>query len=109
MFETNKRKFYKQIDQLDQSKQTLPNVEESKLETQEDLVTTVAKIRKKLPNWKAPGPDNLQGFWLKNLKLMHGRIASQLQDCLNEGRVPEWVVLGRTTLVIKDSDKGNVA
>ena len=22
-----------------------------------------------MPNWKAPGPDCVQGFWLKNLKL----------------------------------------
>ena len=24
------------------------------------------KILRKIPNWKAPGPDLVQGFWLKN-------------------------------------------
>lgn len=48
---------------------------------------TVDKIKKelkKLPNWKSPGPDNVQGFWMKNMKLMYGRI-TKLQDCLSEG------------------------
>lgn len=40
---------------------------------------------------------------------MHGKIASQLKDCVDEGQVPEWIVLGRTVLVIKEPDKGNLA
>lgn len=59
------------------------------------------------PNWKAPGPDGIQGFWLKWFKAMHERISVQLDGCLQEGRVPEWMVVGRTTLVMKDRTKGN--
>ena len=25
------------------------------------------RVLRKTPNWQAPGPDNLQGYWLKNL------------------------------------------
>ena len=35
---------------------------------QERLVITVDKIAKqcrKMPNWKAPGKDKVQGFWIK--------------------------------------------
>ena len=41
------------------------------------------------------------------MKFLHERIARQLQDCLNNRRVPKWMVLGRTVLVIKDQGKGN--
>ena len=46
---------------------------------------------------------------MMTMMMMHWRIASQFQDCLSEGQVPEWMVLGRTVLVIKDPDKGNSA
>ena len=36
------------------------------------------------------------------------KYGSQMQDCLNEGQVPEWMVLGRTVLVIREPDKGNL-
>ena len=34
------------------------------------------QLRKLLANWKVPGLVNVQGFWLKNMKLMHGRVAT---------------------------------
>ena len=30
------------------------------------LQENLKKILKEIPNWKAPGPDAIQGFWLKN-------------------------------------------
>ena len=43
--------------------------EQTHLEQQNDLIVNLEKlgaILRKIPNWKAPGPDDLQGFWLKN-------------------------------------------
>ena len=58
---------------------------------------------RKMPNWKAPGRDGVQGFWLKRLRSLHVRIAGQLSDLLNgEEEVPEWLTLGRTILCLKD-------
>ena len=37
---------------------------------QESVSRSVEKIRKqcrKIPNWKAPGRDGVQGYWIKNL------------------------------------------
>ena len=62
---------------------------------------------KKVPNWKAPGPDGLQGFWIKKLTVLHARIATQLQEVLETGSIPGWMTLGKTVLCVKDSSKGN--
>ena len=63
----------------------------------------VKKQCKKIPNWKAPGWGGVQGFWIKRLDTMHGRIASQLSEILNgSARLPEWITYGRTVLCQKD-------
>ena len=61
---------------------------------------------KGMANWKAPGLDEVHAFWNKNFTKLYGRTAKQLQQCLTEGNVPEWMVLGRTYLVMKDETKG---
>ena len=61
-----------------------------------------------MPSWKSPGPNLLQGFWLKNFNL-HGRDRSQLIECLDSGFMPSWLTKGRTALLQKDKSKGNIA
>ena len=41
-------------------------------ETKESL----KKILGRLPNWKSPGLDLVQGFWLKNFSSLHRRVRS---------------------------------
>ena len=37
-----------------------------------DITTgSLKKILGRMPNWKSPGPDLLQGFWLKNFSSWH--------------------------------------
>ena len=65
---------------------------------------------RKIPNWKAPGPDGIHGFWLKKLPAYHQTIAEQLEKIVNgEEESPGWMTSGRTVLCIKDSKKGNAA
>ena len=72
-------------------------------EAQEISEVMVKKQCKKIPNWKAPGWDGVQWFWIKRLDTMHGRIASQLNEILNgTARLPEWMTYGRTVLCQKD-------
>lgn len=52
---------------------------------------SVARYVKRIPNWKAPGPDLVQSFWLKHFTSLHQRIVHQLQDCLLRGNVPKWM------------------
>ena len=78
---------------------------------QEDIAITVEMVTqqtRKIPNWKCPGPDGVQGYWLKNLTELHKRIADQLNELLNDkNEIPNWMNTGRTILCQKDPGKGN--
>ena len=43
---------------------------------------SLKKILGRMPSWKYPGADLVQGFWLKNFSSLHGRVRSQLKECL---------------------------
>ena len=76
---------------------------------QENMAITPKLILKqvvKLPNWKAPGPDGLQGYCLKHSKSVRPTMAALLNDCLQQGDVPSWLTQGSTTLIMKDESKG---
>ena len=78
---------------------------------QERFVITEEKMQqmlRKIPNWKAPGPDGVQGYWLKNFKSMHKALRKHLEECLKNG-TPNWMTKGRTILMQKDKEKGNIA
>ena len=62
-----------------------------------------------MPNWKSPGPDVVQGSWLKNFSSLHEMVRLQLKECLDSGSVPSWLIRERTSLLQKDKSKGNVA
>ena len=63
---------------------------------------------KKMPNWKGPGPDGVQGYWLKNFIYLHERITFQLDECLQQGYAPDWMNTGRTFLCLKDPEQGSL-
>ena len=73
----------------------------------EITTSTVRNQLKTIPNWKAPGRDEVHGYWLKNFRALHQRMAEQ--HCINNHQAPEWMTTGRTALVKKDKSKGNVA
>ena len=62
-----------------------------------------------MPNWKSPGPDLVQGFWLKNFSSLHERVRLQLKECLDSEFVPSWLPRGTTSLLQKDKSKDKVA
>ena len=63
---------------------------------------------KKISNWKSPGPDGVQGYWLKKLTALHERIAKHI-DNINSNRddILKWMTLGRAVLCQKDPSKKN--
>ena len=61
-----------------------------------------------MPNWKSPGPDIVQGFWLKNFSSLHGRVRRQLKVCLGSGVLPSWLTKGRFVLLQRDKSKGSI-
>ena len=62
-----------------------------------------------MPNWKSPGLDLVQEFWLKNFSRLHKRVRLPLKECLDSEFVSSVLTRGKTSLVQKDKSKGNVA
>ena len=68
----------------------------------------VTQQTRKIPNWKCPGPDGVQGYWLKNLSELHKRITDQRNELLSgKTEIPNWMNTGRTILCQKDPGRGN--
>ena len=76
---------------------------------QKRVSISVEKIRKKcrkIPNWKAPRRDGVQGYWIKNLNSLHERVSSQMSKILmGEDDLYEWMGNGRTVLYQKETRK----
>ena len=85
---------------------------EVNVKKQEKIDITTGSLKKifgRMPNWKSPGPDLVQGLWLKNFSSLHERVRLQLKECLDRGFVPSWLTRRRSSLLQKDKSKGNVA
>ena len=70
---------------------------------------SLKKILGRMPNCKSPGPDLIQGFWLKTFSSLHGRVKPKLKDCLDSGFVPTRLTKRETALLQKDKSKANIA
>ena len=70
-------------------------------------VTDVKQQLRKIANWKGPGPDGVQGYWLKYFTILHCRITEQLNVVLESGYAPPWMNQGRTILCVKDLSLGS--
>ena len=63
---------------------------EVNVKKQEKIDITIGSLKKmlvRMPNWKSPGPDLVQGFWLKNFSSLNERVRLQLKECLDSGLV----------------------
>ena len=59
----------------------------NELQTQEDLSILqedATNCVQQMANWKAPGLDQVQVYWFKNLTSLHARIAEQFQVMLDQ-------------------------
>ena len=82
----------------------LDGLEEApKMEIHVDLLKTPLK---RISNWKEPGHDRIHGFWFKKFTSLHGRLALEMNRCLQDAQVPEWMTKGKTKLIQKDPSKG---
>ena len=61
------------------------------------------------PDRKAPGPDNVQGYWLKNLSPLHYKLLMYLQVHPDSGAGFDWLTKAQTVLIPKDKAKRNIA
>jgi hypothetical protein len=49
-------------------------------------------------NWKVPGRDPIQNFWLKQLTATHKHLATLFNKVIEEDATPEWLMAGVTLL-----------
>ena len=95
----------KEADWLSDLKEEMVKLEQQNVVINEDKGK---KQCNKMPNWKAPGHDRVQGFWIKRLDKMHERIVTQLNEILEGAKeIPSWMTYGKTVLCQKDPAKGN--
>lgn len=68
----------------------------------------VQKAVKNTHNWKAPGPDRIQNFWIKKLHACHEPLARAYSRAIeNPDTVPEYLTEGITYLLHKKDDPVN--
>ena len=64
------------------SKDLQSEVSVTKLEKIDITTESLKKILGRMPHWKSPDPDLVQEFWSKNFSSLHGRVRSELKECL---------------------------
>ena len=64
---------------------------------------------RKMPNWRAPGPDNVQDYLLKNLTLLYDKLVVYLQERLDSGVVPDGLTKGRKMFIQNYKANGNIS
>ena len=67
----------------------------------------VIKQVRKMPNWKSPGLDYIQGFWLERFSSLHQTIADIVNNELQSASIFDWMVESCTVLTQKGPTKGN--
>ena len=88
---------------INKAKENMPSKKQNTVKITKD---DVKRKLKSMLDWKGSGPDKIQGFWLKSFKAVHEVLVAVLNECIEEGDVPGWLVEVRTVLMLKDSKKG---
>lgn len=71
----------------------------------EVTLTEIKTVLKKIHNWKAPGPDNIQNYWLKMFSSTHNTLAKLITKTLQEPKLlPKYLTTGNTYLKPKTNE-----
>ena len=62
----------------------------------------------KLHHWKNAAKDGLQGYWIKAFKTLPDQLLNILNLCLQSGKIPDWMMWGKTIIIQKDLSKGTI-
>ena len=84
----------RELEGLEEGPKAKIHIELLKKDTKKDI---------KLEN---PGHDEIHGFWFKKFTSIHDRLALEMNRCLQDAQVPDWMTKGKTTLIQKDPSKG---
>ena len=75
-----------------------------------DEDTWIESLRtiEKVINWKTADRDDLHRFWFRKFRSIYNSLAFQLNRCLEEATIPECMIEGKTTLILKDFRKRTI-
>ena len=94
---SKRKEHHKDVEWLKDVKKELQQDEgQNKIDIRKDKMM---RILRKIPNWKARGPGNVQGYWLENLTPLNDKLTVYLQDCLDSLVITDWLTKGRTVLI----------
>ena len=63
----------------------------------------------KAHNWKSPGKDQIQNYWLKAFPATHRHITKNFNAIIEEPeKAPDWLTAGITYLIPKSGDSKEV-
>ena len=66
-----------------------------------------SKVLRKCKSWKAPGPDGIQGYWMKAFPKISMVLGQTMWAAIKHpSRIQDWLVRGKTVLILKEGCKG---
>ena len=68
--------------------------------TLEELRVNMTRV----PKWKAPVPDRLPNFWIKQFKSLHKPMAEAYSEVKDPKQTPDWLVEEATNLLVKKEE-----
>jgi len=72
-------------------------------------ITEITLYLSKAHNWKSPGSDKIQNYWLKAFPATHRHITENFNAIIEEPeRAPDWLTTGITYLIPKSGDSKEV-
>jgi len=72
-------------------------------------ITEITSYLSKAHNWKSPGNDQIQKYWLKAFPATHRHIAKSFNAIIEEPeKAPDWLTTGITYLIPKSEDSKEV-
>jgi hypothetical protein len=67
----------------------------------------VAEILRMTLNWNVPGRDQRANFLLKQLTATHIHLGTLFNRHIQEGQIPDWLMIGVTILISKNKNAEN--
>jgi len=72
-------------------------------------ISEIALYLLKAHNWKSPGNDQIQNYWLKAFAATHRNITKNFNAIIEEPETaPDWLTTGVTYLIPKSGDRKEV-
>ena len=84
MFDNEEKKYERNAERLGEVRVEKDDTKQNNINITTEMIKEQVK---KIPNWKIPGPDGVQGYWLKKLAALHELLAKQMDNIISNREV----------------------